>query len=64
MSVVKKMNSFILVLERISNENCHGGERISSLLKTGGLADVVYSLSKQLVKTGQEVSIILPMFDT
>ncbi len=32
--------------------------------KTGGLADVVYSLSKQLVKTGQEVSVILPLYDT
>lgn len=31
--------------------------------KTGGLADVVYSLSKELVKSGQEVSVILPLYD-
>ena len=31
--------------------------------KTGGLADVVYSLSKELVKIGQKVSIILPLYD-
>ena len=32
--------------------------------KTGGLADVVYSLSRELVKMGQEVSIILPFYDS
>ena len=31
--------------------------------KTGGLADVVYSLSKELVVQGQEVSIVLPYYD-
>lgn len=31
--------------------------------KTGGLADVVYSLSKELVKIGQEVTVILPLYD-
>ena len=31
--------------------------------KTGGLADVVYSLSKELVVQGEEVSIILPYYD-
>lgn len=31
--------------------------------KTGGLADVVYSLSKELVVQGQEVSIIIPYYD-
>ena len=31
--------------------------------KTGGLADVVYSLSKELVKMGEDVSIILPFYD-
>ncbi len=32
--------------------------------KTGGLADVVYSLSKELVKMGEEVSIFLPFYDS
>ena len=32
--------------------------------KTGGLADVVYSLSKELVIMGEEVSIILPFYDS
>ena len=32
--------------------------------KTGGLADVVYSLSKELAVQGEEVSIILPYYDT
>ena len=31
--------------------------------KTGGLADVVYSLSKELAAQGEEVSIILPYYD-
>jgi len=32
--------------------------------KTGGLADVVYSLSKELAVLGEEVSIILPLYDS
>ena len=32
--------------------------------KTGGLADVVYSLSKELAVLGEDVSIILPYYDT
>ena len=32
--------------------------------KTGGLADVVYSLSKELAKEGEDVSIILPFYDS
>ncbi len=32
------------------------------LCKTGGLADVVYSLSKELVILGEEVSVILPYY--
>ncbi len=31
-------------------------------IKTGGLADVVYSLSKSLVKKGQQVSVVLPFY--
>ena len=32
--------------------------------KTGGLADVVYSLSKELAVLGEDVSIIIPFYDT
>ena len=32
--------------------------------KTGGLADVVYSLSKELAKEEEDVSIILPFYDS
>lgn len=32
------------------------------LAKTGGLADVVYSLSKELVKKGQDVIVVLPYY--
>ena len=32
-------------------------------VKTGGLADVTYSLSKELVKMGEEVTIILPLYN-
>ncbi len=31
--------------------------------KTGGLADVVYSLSKELAVLGADVSIIIPLYD-
>ena len=31
--------------------------------KTGGLADVVYSLSKELAVLGEDVSIIIPYYD-
>ena len=31
-------------------------------VKTGGLADVTYSLSKELVKLGEEVVIVLPLY--
>ena len=32
--------------------------------KTGGLADVVYSLSKELAVLGEDVSVIIPYYDT
>ena len=32
--------------------------------KTGGLADVTYSLSKELTVMGEEVSVILPFYET
>ena len=32
-------------------------------VKTGGLADVTYSLSKELVKFGEEVAIVLPLYN-
>ena len=34
------------------------------LIKSGGLGDVVYSLSRELVNAGHEVSIILPYYKT
>ncbi len=34
------------------------------LIKTGGLADVIYSLSKELVSMGQEVVVSLPYYAT
>lgn len=34
------------------------------LCKTGGLADVVYSLSRELAKKGEEVIVILPYYNT
>lgn len=30
--------------------------------KTGGLADVVFSLSKEMVKKGNEVSVCIPLY--
>ena len=36
--------------------------RESHFSKTGGLADVVYSLSKEEVKLGQEVAVVLPLY--
>ena len=32
--------------------------------KTGGLADVVYSLGKELANVGEEVSVIIPYYST
>ena len=32
-------------------------------IKTGGLADVTYSLSKEMAKLGEEVTIILPLYN-
>ena len=32
-------------------------------IKTGGLADVTYSLSKELVNFGDEVAIVLPLYN-
>ena len=32
-------------------------------VKTGGLADVTYSLSKQLIALGEEVAIVLPLYN-
>lgn len=34
------------------------------LAKTGGLADVVYALSKELVSSKQEVAIVMPLYGT
>ena len=31
-------------------------------VKTGGLADVVYALSKEMVNTGETVSVFIPLY--
>ena len=41
---------------------CMVASESNPLIKTGGLADVCYSLSKELVVMGHEVSIILPLY--
>lgn len=41
----------------VASESC-------PLCKTGGLADVVYSLSKELAIMGEDVSIIIPFYET
>jgi starch synthase len=42
----------------------HVASELNPIAKVGGLADVVYGLSKQLVKSGHSVEIILPKYDT
>ena len=32
-------------------------------IKTGGLADVTYALSKEMVNLGEEVAIFLPLYN-
>ena len=41
---------------------CMVASESNPLIKTGGLADVVYSLSKELVVMGHEVSVIMPLY--
>ena len=41
---------------------CMVASESNPLIKTGGLADVCYSLSKELVVMGNEVYIILPLY--
>ena len=38
------------------------GSESNPYIKTGGLADVVFALSRQMAKTGEEVSIFLPLY--
>ena len=38
------------------------GSESQPFIKTGGLADVIYSLSKEIVKEGHDVSIFLPLY--
>lgn len=42
----------------------HVTSELNPIAKVGGLADVVYGLSKQLIKNGHFVEIILPKYDT
>ncbi len=39
------------------------GSESNPYVKTGGLADVVYSLSLEMVNTGEEVAVILPLYN-
>lgn len=41
----------------------HVASELAPVAKVGGLADVLYGLSKELVKTGHEIEIILPKYD-
>ena len=38
------------------------GSESNPFIKTGGLADVVYALGRQMAKTGEEVSIFIPLY--
>ncbi len=42
----------------------HFASELAPVAKVGGLADVLHGLSKQLVKEGHKVEIILPKYDT
>ena len=39
------------------------GSESNPYVKTGGLADVIYALSVEMAKTGEEVSVILPLYN-
>ena len=39
------------------------GSESNPYVKTGGLADVIYSLSLEMVNTGEEVSVIIPLYN-
>lgn len=42
----------------------HLSSELAPIAKVGGLGDVVYSLSKELIRQGHTVEIILPKYDT
>ncbi len=42
----------------------HFASELAPIAKVGGLGDVLYGLSKELVKQGHQVEIILPKYDT
>jgi starch synthase len=44
-------------------EICHVAAEYAPLIKIGGLADVVFGLSRQLSKLGHTVEVILPFYD-
>lgn len=39
------------------------GSESNPYVKTGGLADVIYALSVEMARTGEEVSVILPLYN-
>ena len=39
------------------------GSEANPYVKTGGLADVIYALSLEMVNTGEEVSVIIPLYN-
>lgn len=39
------------------------GSESNPYVKTGGLADVIYALSAEMAKTGEEVSVFLPLYN-
>ena len=42
----------------------HAASELAPIAKVGGLADVVYGLSKEFVRFGHTVEVILPRYDT
>ena len=42
----------------------HFASELAPIAKVGGLGDVIYGLSKELVRQGHKVNIILPKYDT
>ena len=39
------------------------GSESNPYIKTGGLADVIYSLSREMVETGEDIAVILPLYN-
>jgi starch synthase len=41
----------------------HLATELAPIAKVGGLGDVIYGLSKELIRMGHQVEIILPKYD-